>query len=266
MTKDGIISAAAENNHTLNTQDEPANITLLPNLNPSKLVSACGPDDRVQVDTVNRVTPFEYLCFLQIAWPNGTHETGTGFYLTGGGRFTVPTIVTAGHLCYDSTKGGQAVQVIVTASYNGTIAPFGQFTASGDELHAAENWIRNRDHNYDYGAIVSSNGIAHFGMGWVLQPTRNLTAADFTIAGYPDDKRSGTLWREPGEFSRVLTTELEYNIYTTGGMSGSPLYMRYSAENPHAAVALHQGRRTEGCPQVATRLTGDVFSEVASWT
>ncbi len=234
-----------------------------------------GIDDRVIVpDTSN--TPWRCICHLEITYDSGQVGFGTGWFA--GER----TVITAGHCVYTrGTPSRRATNVRVIPGRNGTLAPYGYIVAR--KFDWSPKWQSETDDSkaapYDYGAIFVDcevNGaqfgerIGYFGLRGYDEDERNLlNMAIVNNAGYPHEaaKPYGTLWFNAG---RVHLNEgpnkderfLEYMVDTTGGQSGSPVFIFDSIKNQRYVVAIHT---TGNFINRGVRVTAEVYDKILEW-
>lgn len=179
-----------------------------------------GDDNRTEMST------YIYgIVQLELTWPNGGTGTCTGFMIS------QDALATAGHCVYNSSKGGWVSNVKVNASRKGSTYPFG--TYNGTYFHTSQNYI-NGDSDFDYGVIEVSSDLGkktgYFGFTW---QSSSYNGSTVTVTGYPGEKIPGQ-WTMSGTVYATSTYLLSYNVDTTGGQSGAPVY-----KNGNIAVAIH---------------------------
>ncbi|MBO4847809.1 MAG: hypothetical protein J5586_01475 [Clostridia bacterium] len=130
--------------------------------------------------------------------------------------------VTSGHCIYNGDRGGWATSIVVRPAANGYFCPYG--TSNATELHSAKKWVNNGDSGYDYGVIVLSNDIGN-STGWfgTIWRSWSLVGYNVTVAGYPGECFR-QMFKMSGQISRSTTRKVYYQIDTTAGQSGSPVY------------------------------------------
>ncbi len=197
--------------------------------------------------------PTNTICFLEIVRRDGS------LIGTGSGTLIAPQVVlTAKHVLMDVNpprgRVGRAV---------GPLFPRIRVTPGTDLSAATEHFRRPAtppsivadsarfrvDPNLDYGVIILPTPFRAPSRFMMLQPRSALrTATLLTIAGYPCDKRTGTMWGHSGHIplTRVTTTHLFYTIDTCPGHSGSPIWLLGNNE-----IRLLLGIHTSG-PDPAT--------------
>jgi len=236
-----------------------------------------GVDDRVIVPDTS-MTPWRCICHLEITYDSGQVGFGTGWFA--GDR----TVITAAHCLYTRGEGPRrASQVRVIPGRNGAIAPYGYVVAtkfawnpdwesSATDIDAAA---------YDYGAIfidpeVKVDGapfgerIGYFGLhAYGSDNEQLLNMAIVNNAGYPHEasKPYGTLWFNAGRvhLNKSVTGDprfLEYMVDTTGGESGSPVFLLDVNSNQRYVVAIHT---TGNFINRGVRVTTDVYKMLLEW-
>jgi glutamyl endopeptidase len=218
--------------------------------------SIIGADERKRV---KRTKKYPYRAVVLI-----TFEAGrcTGWMIS------KKVLATAGHCVYDPGKGFyQKSSYKVYPGYTGSKAPYGSCKAR--RLHTVNGWANSGDDQYDYGAIRLKCRVGKktgwFGYFWT---SGSLTGLPTKIAGYPGDKPL-TQWKSKGHVTVTDTRRVFYKNDTTGGMSGSPVYYRRSANCNPCSMAVH-AYGTYGNPPFSdnnhgTRITEAVFNNYQSW-
>jgi V8-like Glu-specific endopeptidase len=222
-------------------------------LRPEALI---GSDDRIRIrDTAH--FPWRPICSLKI-------RTGDGEFFYGTGWLIGPkTIITAGHCLFLPSMGGWAESIEIVPGHDGHERPYGTFTST--EFRTVRGWTDNLEQRFDYGAIQLPHGqdlgkVGHF--GYAVYDSASLLGAQLNVAGYPIDKPEGTLWWAARKTKRVDRGRLSYDIDTTGGQSGSPVW-RLDPTGRRLVVGIHtNGTRRANS---ATRITDDVFANLQRW-
>lgn len=149
-----------------------------------------------------------------------------GFHLCTGFMVSRNTVVTAGHCLHGGGPGGQwrqASRFRVFPGRNGRNAPYGSCGVT--RLHAIAGWTRDRNPNFDYGAMRLDCNIGDT-VGWfgVYSPNdRMLTDAPSIVIGYSGDKAQ-TQWGSADRVRRVERRMVCYRNDTVGGNSGGPVW------------------------------------------
>jgi glutamyl endopeptidase len=234
-----------------------------------------GIDDRVMIPDTS-TTPWRCICHLEITYDSGQVGFGSGWFA---GECTV---ITAGHCLY--TRGmpsRRATQIRIIPGRNSTLAPYGYVFARKFDWHP--RWQSETDDikaaPYDYGAIFldfNVNGaqfgerIGYFGLrSYDEDEKKLLDMAIVNNAGYPHEagKPYGTQWFNAGRVhvqDGVINDErfLEYMVDTTGGESGSPVFLFDSTNNQRYVVAIHT---TGNFINRGVRVTAEVYDKILEW-
>jgi glutamyl endopeptidase len=216
--------------------------------------TVCGSDDRIRITPTTNI-PWRWICQLIITYPNGARARGTGWFI--GGR----TVMTAGHCVYSHANGGWARSIEVIPGMDAAIRPFG--SQVGTSFRSVLGWTRDKNHEYDYGAIILPNCTLGNRVGWfgfAALSNNSLNNLLVNNSGYPADKPFGTQWFNAGTITNVQPRKLYYMIDTYGGQSGSPIWRLLNGERH--VVGIHA---YGGCPNSATRITAGVFDNMLAW-
>jgi V8-like Glu-specific endopeptidase len=223
-----------------------------------------GRDERTRVANY-RLYPWRCVCSLVITAASGVQRIGTGWLAAH------RVVLTAGHCVHIADEGGWVAQVEVIPGRNGAERPFG--SAISREVRGVSGWTEREDPDYDYGAILLPPDM-RLGeeLGWFGYTPRDddyLRQVELNLAGYPGDggkpplREEGTQWFASGHAKDVMPRQLKYDMSTSGGEGGSPVWEMTSAGERYA-VAIH----TWGSSVVngGTRITQEVFDTIAAWT
>jgi len=176
-----------------------------------------GTDDRVQVlarstNPSTTLFPFNTICFMDQG--GGVNATGT--------LIAPRVVITAGHV----VKGLSTVGVTPGMNLGAT--------AAADRRPATPTTQTSGDFAFhsslDLALVFLPVAFTKPARFMMLQPRGDLnTATLLTIAGYPRVSKAvvGTMWRHSDrlKLSGVSATHLDYQIDTTEGQSGSPLWL-----------------------------------------
>lgn len=208
--------------------------------------SVIGTDERTVVSDTT-ATPWRWICYLAATFPNGYTYRGTAFTMG-------PSVVgTCGHNLYGSDKGGWATSVVIIAARNDSTQPYG--TASGTLFHVGQGWYDSSTQNEDWGMVELSselgNTVGYFGMAI---KDSSFVGSNATVAGYPKEVQSYTnsyqMWTHSNPITSLTNNMWHYTIDTTGGNSGSPIYIdggyvigihAYGSSSSNSGRALDQG-------------------------
>jgi glutamyl endopeptidase len=216
--------------------------------------NVCGNDDRVQINQTTEM-PWRWICQLIITAADGAKYRCTGWFIG------PHTVMTAGHCVYMHDNGGWAKQIEVIPGMNAANRPFGSQVST--VFRSVLGWTKNKDWNYDYGAIILPDNTLGNRVGWfgfAVLPDSSLNNLTANNSGYPGDKPFGTQWFNAGRVTKLTDRKFYYMIDTMGGQSGSPVW-RFINGQRHAIGVHAYG----GCPNSATRITKAVFDNMIAW-
>ena len=183
-----------------------------------------GSDNRKLVNSSSY--PFSAVCSMIITWPDGARSSGTAWL------YGKNTAITAGHCIYSADNGGWATSIEISPGANQYSKPFGSVYATN--LYTSTEWIESSDWEHDYGVLKLSSNIGT-STGWFGLSTgdTDIIGTDVTITGYPGEYYR-QMWTMTGEVVYATDRKVYYNIDTTGGQSGSPIY-----DSNYKAVGIH---------------------------
>lgn len=212
--------------------------------------SILGYDSRYQV------TPSTYpeRAVALITYNGNTHCTG---WLIG-----KDTIVTAGHCVHGggiSSRWGSTAAFRVYPGYSDGYAPYGSCNAK--ELYSSSGWIMSAENDADIGLIKLDCSVGNSTGYFSYFAADSVDNTAVTVNGYPGDKADAhQQWASDGTISRSTANKLFYDNDTTGGMSGSPVWLR---NNGNAwAIGIHtNGEDASFSPgsNSGTRISQDIF-------
>lgn len=216
--------------------------------------SICGRDGRTRI-TRTANYPWRAICQLIITMNNGAKSRCTGWFI--GPR----TVMTAGHCVFSRAAGGWARSIEVIPGMNDKSRPYGSQIATS--FRSVLGWTRDRNSDYDYGAIILPNNALGSRVGWFgFAAYGDTTLQNMVInnSGYAGDKPFGTQWFNAGKVTKVTSRKIEYMIDTYGGHSGSPVW-QYTKGSRYAVGVHAYG----GCPNKSVRITKSVFNNMLNW-
>jgi V8-like Glu-specific endopeptidase len=221
-----------------------------------------GVDDRVLV-TNNELYPWRCVCSLVITAANGVQRSGTGWLVS-------PRLVlTAGQHVYLPHEGGWASQIEVIPGRNGTARPFG--SAICQDFRSLTGWVNNSDPDYNCGAILlpadQRYGDTLGWFGYTVREDEYLRGLTLNLSGYPaDGGRTGqqdTHWFHSGPVKEVLEKQISYEIDTSEGQSGAPVW-EMTGNGERYGVAIHN--ETVGTSiNHGVRITQDLSDNIGLW-
>ena len=248
-----------------------------------------GDDDRTPVpDPTER--PYRQICQISYKVPDpGSSrmqaKRGTGWLV--GPRL----VITAGHVVFDPVhKGDPEILSRDFAIAPGRIkrgdgpdaAPYGLFGAA--RLSAHPRWLSDCDPDYDIGCIHLDRPVPGAVGHWTFAAFDDaaLVGAEVNLAGYPvigppegdspvpiPHNGMKAFWHR-NRIDRVTPQRLYYDVDTSGGQSGAPVWLRLSAQEPPTVIGVHAygftGEDTgEDRANSATRITPQLVQTIQRW-
>lgn len=220
----------------------------IPNNNSSIIGrSIIGSDDRIKVETTTTF-PFNAICYILITFPDGNTYKGSAW------MYYSDIAITAGHCVYDSNHGGWAKSIKIFPGANGSNSPYGDTIIN--RMHTSTKWTENSNEKYDYAVLVLNSSLGnktgYFGTHYTFW---SLKGKNVTITGYP-----GEYYREQysisGSIKKCNSHKLYYDMDTTGGQSGCPVYW-YTSDHGYQAIGIHAYGSSS--LNSATRITSSMF-------
>jgi len=250
-----------------------------------------GDDDRTPVPDPTAI-PYRRICQISYKTPRPdssrlTPRRGTGWLI--GPRL----LLTAGHVILDIVNRGEpenlSVEFAIAPGRTGKgsdedAVPYGLFGAA--RLSAHPRWLSECDQDYDIGCIHLDRPVpgrvGHW--GFAAFDDTALVGAEVNIAGYPvlgpPEDGSGNPFPIPhkgmkafwhrNRIRRVTPHRLYYDVDTSGGQSGAPVWFRLSAQEPPVAIGIHAyGFDPNGADEnhvnSATRITPQLLQTIRRW-
>lgn len=219
-----------------------------------------GKDERQSV-AATQAAPASQICLLVMRDALGRERTGTG-WLAG-----PSTVFTAAHNLVDSAIGHVAASVRVFPGCAGDLDDSAHPGHDATQFDVHPRWRAGEAADTDLGVLWLAEplGLQLGYLGYSVQPDAVLRGLRVRCAGYPMPPPSGAdhvQWQGDGTVEHLRATMLSYDIDTTPGQSGAPVFAR--DENDHAVVlAVHvNGAVTENR---GVRITQAVFDLMQAW-
>lgn len=215
-----------------------------------------GDDDREPIKNVLE-SPWRKIAALRIRSKSGRIYVGTGWFINR------RVVITAGHCVYLHDDRGWPDSIEVIPALDGSDSAFGSY--SSKNFKSNDGWVRDRNSDYDYGAIVlespATNEIGWF--SFAAPPDTYLVSNIANISGYPADRdRATKQYYHSRNIVRSSSRRIYYQIDTYGGQSGSPIWMNLGEGN-RVAIGIHTtGGSTSN---FGTRITEELFNNLKSW-
>lgn len=220
-----------------------------------------GTDDR-RVELRTKNAPWRSICSLEIATARGPFR-GTGWLA--GPRL----VVTAGHCVYRPAEfGGWATSISVSPGRNWQEQPFGAPVST--KFSCAADWIASGRRDADLGCIHLAEPIGQ-SVGWLKYAAGDpaqLDGATVVASGYPEYAGSyDNLLTAAGAVRATAPGRIFYDVDTTDGQSGSPVWIRAAGAEP-TVIAVHAYEPEPGIGaglNSATLLTPEALGLIARW-
>lgn len=169
-------------------------------------------NDRHQItDTTNgHYAPVTY---IQVEAPTGT-------FIASGVVVGKDTLLTNKHVV-DATHGDPHALKAFPSAINQDNYPNGGFTAEQITKYSGEG---------DLAIVKFSPNEQNKHIGEVVKPATMSNNAEtqvnqnITVTGYPGDKPVATMWESKGKITYLKGEAMQYDLSTTGGNSGSPVF------------------------------------------
>lgn len=193
--------------------------------------SIIGDDERYQgKDTT--LKPNRWIARTVTYWSDGSTLPGTAW------MYGPSAAVTAAHCIYDESKGGYAEKIAVYPAYNNGKKPYGSYKAAKVSIikrYKNEKKEKARE-KYDIGIIKLSSAVGKkTGYFSIRCNNKSYKGQSVYIAGYPKEKTG--LWKMEGKILKYENNKFYYQIDTSDGQSGSPVY--YGSGSKRYCIGVH---------------------------
>lgn len=183
--------------------------------------------------------PWKSVGKLEIDFPNGKTYVGTGTLIA------PDLVLTAGHCLYQDSKGGLAKEI---RFFSGEEED--SFVIS-KKILPAYAWMKEETPNWDFGVFSLTERIGEESDDY-LEPSiansskfldhRDSELLDHRIqvTGYPGEKQG--MWTMTGDVYYMDNELLYYQIDTTPGQSGSPIWATWEdseGSHPYSIIGVH---------------------------
>jgi glutamyl endopeptidase len=224
-----------------------------------------NPDERTHIVETDEA-PWRMVCALTIDGPSGTY-LGTGWLV--GPR----TIITAGHCVYDANQmGGWANKITISPGQDGDERPYGSLEST--KFSTVDLWQKNQDPDFDISAIHLTEPIGDC-VGWFqVASLTDDQLKDYlvNVSGYPAQPGDGKeQWWAKNRIRAVTSRRIFYEVDTSGGQSGAPVFIIENEGAPPTVVGIHAygvGGTAQSIPfQVnsAPRIIPEVVTQIEAW-
>jgi V8-like Glu-specific endopeptidase len=243
-----------------------ANFLIEPPTSNSLDESVHGADDRVEVDNT-QIFPWNTISYLSYKKSDGSSWRCTGFLIS------PHAVLTNGHCVFSQDLDTWHENMVVyPGQYEGSSDNVQRPYGSRTYLSLASNDTytqQNGDSGYDYGAVKFTtpfSGISTFiplRFGYDLDND----STTLNISGYPGTAQGISTyaqWHDSGTTSSTSDNRVvKYDMDSSGGQSGSPVWIYFSSTGERYVVAVHNhgGSTYNGGP----RLTSNNQSIIEGW-
>ncbi|MFP2907110.1 trypsin-like serine peptidase [Pyxidicoccus sp. 3LFB2] len=172
-----------------------------------------------------------------------------------GGLIAGCTILTNGHVVWNGQTGTwREVASVHPGSYysevqGSSVDPYGSKVDSGRATNT--KWIATLDSKYDYGAIFVASSFASMGINTYIPVAFEEEPGFINLSGYPSDALplagvgvNQEQWRGFGDVGVYESRRMYYEATSTGGASGSPVWVYYSSTNERYIVGVNRGHNS----------------------
>jgi V8-like Glu-specific endopeptidase len=254
----GIGACVADEPAASRTADDTSQITAAP-------MAVDPSDERIRIENPARF-PFNTVAKVKLG-PEGGGR-GTAFLVA------PCTLLTNGHVVWNGTTDDwRVIASIHPASYydesmSASVDPYGSRVPSGQATNTS--WTATLDPDYDYGAIFISSSFESLGLDTYMPVVFDEEPGFINLSGYPSedlpDSTTGSAqeqWRGFGDVQLYETRRMYYDATSSGGASGSPVWVHYTSGERYI-VSVNRGHSAT-YDGIGTRFVAANQNLVESW-
>jgi glutamyl endopeptidase len=222
-------------------------------------------DERTRIVSTDQ-DPWKLVCALEIDAPWGAF-VGTGWFVA------PKLLITAGHCVFDRNQmGGQAREITITPGRNRDEKPFG--TQKSSRFSTLDLWHRDQNPDFDIAAIHLDKPFDSLGGAFQVGSFLDDELKNFfvNVSGYPASPGDGQeQWWAKNRIRDVTPRRIFYDVDTSGGQSGGPVYIFKDDKGPPIVVGIHAygiGGTPSSIPlrvNSAPRIIPEVVEQIQSW-
>lgn len=234
------------------------------------------PDTRAKVDPTT-VLPYLFFGQLEIQFPKGDRGFGTGVLIDR------QHVLTAAHNLYQNKRGGWAQMVNFSLARNANSYPYqsvdfkrlnvpDEYKSVSPQGPDSNGQVGDhKQYLYDYGVVTLQTALDPAdGLFLPMYPAddETLNGHAASVAGYPGDKSTGTMWNDNGALMPPTDEFLFYRMSTFRGNSGSAVRVlldKVAANHIPRIVGVHVAGSKDIDANFAVRLTQDVIDRIGYW-
>ncbi|MCP3137819.1 trypsin-like serine peptidase [Pyxidicoccus xibeiensis] len=192
-----------------------------------------------------------------------------------GGLIAGCTVLTNGHVVWNGQTGTwREIASVHPGSYysevqGASVDPFGSRSDSG--LATNTRWVATLDSKYDYGAIFVSSSFGSMGINTYIPVAFEEEPGFINLSGYPSEDlplagvgMAQEQWRGFGDVGLYESRKMYYDATSTGGASGSPVWVYYSSTNERYIVGVNRGHSSTW-DGIGTRMVSENQQVVEAW-
>lgn len=168
-------------------------------------------------------------------------------------------VLTAGHCVYNLKTKKWYSNLNFSPGRNGASYPSG--TIAWKNVYAPDGWTKDGDWEYDYAIIELTKPIGDTA-GWInfKATSEGTQSKTITIAGYPADKKAGTLWATSCPRGSQGVRKIYYQCETYNGMSGSGVRSLEKGSQVEVIEGVHGYGGSNS--NSATRISNAIFTQL----